>query len=96
MNFVFSIFQNYISFIPESYLSGKSLTSEMTEPCTVFTSTKPCVRYSYLEVPRKDVYTLELEGTGRQNAEMLDRSTYPALNLNGAVIIRRDQVIESN
>eukprot|EP00112_Aurelia_sp_Birch-Aquarium-sp1_P013410 Seg2845.2 transcript_id=Seg2845.2/GoldUCD/mRNA.D3Y31 product="Laminin-like protein epi-1" protein_id=Seg2845.2/GoldUCD/D3Y31 len=85
------LYVNYISLIPESYLTGKSLISEITEPCTVFSSSKPCVRYSYLEVPRKDVYTLELEGTGRQNAEVLDRSTYPTLNFNGAVIIRRAQ-----
>ena len=85
-----------MSFIPESYLTGKSLISDITKPCTVFSSTKPCVRYSYLEVPRKDVYTLELEGSGRQNAEVLDRSAYPTLNLNGAVIIRREQVSESS
>ena len=39
---------------------------------------------------------MELEGTGRRDAEMLDRSKYPMLNINGAVIIRRDQVCYSS
>ena len=35
---------------------------------------------------------MELEGTGRRDAEMLDQSKYPLLNINGAIIIRKNQV----
>ena len=35
---------------------------------------------------------MELEGTGRRDAEMLDDSKYPQLNINGAIIVRKNQV----
>ena len=35
---------------------------------------------------------MELEGTGRRDAEMLDESKYPQLSINGAIIVRKNQV----
>ena len=49
------------------------------------------MRYSYVTIPRKGIYSLELEGTGRKAAEVLDQSKYPMLSINGAIVLRRNQ-----
>ena len=37
---------------------------------------------------------MELEGTGRKDAEMLDQLKYPMLSINGAIVLRKNQVCE--
>ena len=81
-----------MSLIPSSYLTGQPLRLQVESPCSVFGNKEHCVRYAYVGIPRRDIYSIELEGTGRKEAEVLDQSKYPALNINGAVVIRRDQV----
>ena len=88
----FSSLQDYISLIPKSYLRGDKLVTVARLPCTVFGNSEACVKYSYLSIPRKDFYTIEIESTGRQDAEMLDRSLYPSLNINGAILLRNNKV----
>eukprot|EP00795_Rhopilema_esculentum_P007556 gene7556-13341_t len=86
------LYVDYVSLIPQSYLKGDKLVTVARLPCTVFGNSEPCVKYSYLSIPRRDFYTIEVESTGRQDAEMLDRSLYPSLNINGAILLRNNKV----
>ncbi|XP_065062458.1 laminin-like protein epi-1 isoform X2 [Rhopilema esculentum] len=85
------LYVDYVSLIPQSYLKGDKLVTVARLPCTVFGNSEPCVKYSYLSIPRRDFYTIEVESTGRQDAEMLDRSLYPSLNINGAILLRNNK-----
>lgn len=88
-----AVLQAYLSLIPEQYLTGKALTSTIQEPCSVTSDESDiCAKYAYLNLPRQGVYTIELEGAERSNSALFDRSKYPSLNINGAILLRYEQV----
>ena len=62
------------------------------EPCSVHDSSTPCLKYTYLSVPRKGVVTIELESMRGSGGELFDQAKYPSLNINGAVLLRFQQV----
>eukprot|EP00794_Sanderia_malayensis_P004597 gene4597-5200_t len=81
----------HIYLIPEDYLSGRSLKSTITSPCTVANSFKPCIKFNYMNLQKQGIISLELEAFRNTGAMLFNGASYPSLNMDGAIIFHLEQ-----